>query len=281
MTWEEKTLKNLYQELEKVYSEAQRNYKEEKIKIDQKELERRIIQSEHLVDFEKIEIDKRWLKGLFKEYLLALKRFGKENDMLTKKLEDSFERKELDLEVLVKKVFFSDSNYLRILAQKLEVEDNDLLFLGLELGKPVFKLYAEKLKGKIEFDNWGKGYCPVCRSHPAMAYLRKDDGKRILWCQFCGTEWSFMRIKCPFCSNEDQDSLRYFFTDEKSPYRVYVCDKCKRYIKTIDQRKVEEGKDLDLGWENLQTFAMDLVAQKEGFLDPYSQPTGKKGRMII
>lgn len=281
MTGKEKILKNLYQELERVHSEAQRNYKEEKIKIDQEELEKRISQSEHLVDFENIEIDKRWLEELFKEYLLALKKFGKENFMLTKKLEDSFERKKLDLEVLIKKVFCSDLNYLRSLAQKLEVEDNDLLFLGLELGKPVFKLYAEKLKGKIEFDNWGKGYCPVCGSHPAMAYLRKDDGKRILWCQFCGTEWSFMRIKCPFCSNEDQNSLRYFFTDEKSPYRVYLCDKCKRYVKTVDQRKIEEGKDFDLGWENLQTFAMDLVAQKEGFLDPYSQPTGRKRRVII
>lgn len=263
-------MRNLYQEWEKVKSVAKKDYKEGQIKIDQAELENRIDQSQCLLDLKNIEMDKKWLEGLFKEYLLILKRFKKGNGEVAKKIEESFEQGKFDLEVLVKKVFLSDSHYLRSLAQKLGVEDKDLFFLGLELGKPVFELYAEKLKGKIEFDKWGKGYCPICGSPPAMAYLRKDDGKRILWCQFCGTEWSFMRIKCPFCSNEDQRTLRYFFTDEKEPYRVYVCDKCKKYVKTIDQRKTEQGEGLDLGWENLQTFTMDLVAQKEGFLNPYS-----------
>lgn len=265
MSVQEKMLKNLYRELEKVKAEAKKEYKEGKIKICQTELEKRINQSQHLIDLKNIEMDKKWLERLFKEYLLILKGFKKENGKVVKKLEQGFEQKALDLEILVKKVFCFDSGYLEALAQRLNLKTGDLFFWGLQLGNPVFELYAGKLKERIDPDKWLKGYCPVCGSSPAMAYLRKDDGKRILWCQFCGTRWSFLRLKCPFCSNEDQNTLRYFFTEENDSYRVYLCDKCKKYVKTIDQRKMKEDDNLDLGWKNLETLALDFLAQKDGY----------------
>lgn len=101
-----------------------------------------------------------------------------------------------------------------------------------------------------------------------MAYLRHDDGKRILWCQFCGTEWSFLRLKCPYCYNDKQETLRYFFTEEKEAYRVYVCDKCKKYVKTIDQRKLSDYESMDLAWENLESLALDVLAQQDGYSTP-------------
>lgn len=90
-----------------------------------------------------------------------------------------------------------------------------------------------------------------------------------------------MRLKCPFCSNDDQKTLRYFFTDEDDPHRVYVCDRCKRYLKTVDQRKMENPEDLDLVWENLSTLSMDLVAQKEGFISPYSESKTKNKGVVV
>ena len=265
MTPEERLLKNLYQELEKVKTETKREYNAGKIKIDQAEIEKRISQSRHLIDLRNIEIDEKWLENLFRECLLILKRFKKEDGKVMEKIEERFERKELDLEVLVKRVFSSDSDYLQTLAKKLTLEVDDLYFLGLQLGNPIFELYAGKVREKIDLDNWLKGFCPVCGSSPAMAYLRKDDGKRILWCQFCGTEWSFLRLKCPFCSNEDQKTLRYFFTDEKEPRRVHECDKYKKYVKTIDQRKMEKPEELDLHRESVDTLFLDLLARKDGY----------------
>jgi formate dehydrogenase accessory protein FdhE len=261
---EERTFKNLYQELEKVKTKAKESYNEGKIKINRVELQKRIALSQYLIDFNSLEIDGKWLERLFKEYVLTLKRFTK-NGVAENELEQCFEREKLDLETLVKKVFCFDSHYLEVLAQKLELKIEDLFYWGVRLGTPVFELYAAKLKEKIDPDRWLKGYCPVCGSSPAMAYLRHDDGKRILWCRFCGTRWSFLRLKCPFCSNEDQSTLRYFFTDEDDPYRVYVCDKCKKYVKTIDQRKLKEETNLDLAWEDLETLTLDVLAQKDGY----------------
>lgn len=265
MAEEEKDLKDLYQELERAKVNAREKHKDNKIEIDPAKLEKRAAQSQHLIDFKDIKVDKKWLEGIFKEYLLILKRFKKEDGKVMEKIEERFERKELDLEVLVKRVFSSDSDYLQTLAKKLTLEVDDLYFLGLQLGNPIFELYAGKVREKIDLDNWLKGFCPVCGSSPAMAYLRNDDGKRILWCQFCGTEWSFLRLKCPFCSNEDQKTLRYFFTDEREPRRVHVCDKCKKYVKTIDQRKMEKPEELDLHWESVDTLFLDLLARKDGY----------------
>jgi FdhE protein len=275
-----KILRDLYLKLEKVKTEAQKEYKEENIKIDQAELETRLERSEYLLDFKDIQIDKKWLEGLLKEYFSILRKFRKDDGKVVEKLEQSFEKKELDPEALVKKVFSFDSEYLENLAKKLMVESADLNFLGLHLGNPVFELYAQRVLDKIDREKWSKGFCPVCGSSPAIAYLRKEDGKRILWCQFCKTRWSFLRLKCPFCSNEDQKTLRYFFSDENDPHRVYVCDNCKKYVKTIDQRKMEKPEDLDLGWENLNTLALDLVAEKEGFLNPLFQSDSQKKGVI-
>ena len=235
---EERTLKNLYQELEKVKTEARERYNEGKIKIDRAELKKRVAQSQHLIDFNNLEIDREWLEGLFKEYLSTLRRLT-ENPEVINGLEQGFEREELDLEVLVKKVFCFDSDYLEALAKKLRLKVEDLFYWGLRLGTPVFELYAARLREKIDSDKWSKGYCPVCGSSPAMAYLRYDDGKRILWCRFCGTQWSFLRLKCPFCSNEDQNSLRYFFTDEEGPYRVQKV--CQDYRPKKTERRGKLG----------------------------------------
>ena len=103
-----------------------------------------------------------------------------------------------------------------------------------------------------------------------MAKFRRDDGKRILECSLCATNWSFMRVKCPFCENNDKDSLRFFFVDEKSPYRVDVCDKCKRYIKTVDERKLPKNQEVVLVIEDIATSYLDILAEKEKYANCHS-----------
>ena len=98
-----------------------------------------------------------------------------------------------------------------------------------------------------------------------MSKLEEEIGKRWLFCPFCHTEWLFKRLACPFCENDNQESLRYFFVENDEAHRVDVCDSCKRYIKTIDSRQMSSG--INLFVENLSTLALDIVAQKEGFLN--------------
>ena len=74
-----------------------------------------------------------------------------------------------------------------------------------------------------------------------------------------------MRLKCPFCETEDDKELRYFYAEgEGKAHRVDVCEKCKRYIKTLDIREMA-GEVIPI-IEDMGTLYLDVLAQKEGYL---------------
>lgn len=136
-------------------------------------------------------------------------------------------------------------------------------FLVVQSFSPFLGSYAEKLRGHIN-SSWLKGYCPVCGGEPLMARLERETGRKWLFCWLCHSEWLFRRLECPFCGNNNQESLRYFYLEDEEAYRVDVCDRCKRYTKTVDARKTESIRSLFV--EDLATLPLDMVAEKEGFV---------------
>lgn len=137
-----------------------------------------------------------------------------------------------------------------------------LTFFQLAL-TPFYEKMAVPFRGMIEEVGWKYGFCPVCGATPEMAKLRDTDGQRILLCSFCRTEWAFPRIQCPFCGNTDQNSLRYFYVEGDDGHRVDVCEVCKGYVKTADERLL--GRAVGLQEENAVTFQLDLLAEQEGY----------------
>lgn len=97
-----------------------------------------------------------------------------------------------------------------------------------------------------------------------MARLAGETGKRYLQCHLCRSEWLFRRIECPFCGNNDQDTLRFFYIEDDEVYRVEVCDQCKAYLKTVDTRNTEKTRALFV--EDPATIHLDIIAKREGFL---------------
>jgi hypothetical protein len=136
-------------------------------------------------------------------------------------------------------------------------------FLGAQALMPFLVANAWALRGLVEAASWNSGRCPVCGGAPVMARLEAEVGGRFLQCSLCLTEWSYKRLGCPACGIEDQERLR-FFTDEKDEtYRVDVCDACKAYLKTVDERKVDG--EVCLPVDHLATIHLDLVAEREGY----------------
>jgi len=190
------------------------------------------------------------------------------------KIQDLERKKgEIGLGKVTRSVLVGDSVKLKSLALEYNLNPDLLLFLGLHLGQAWLELHAQKVQSMIDQEKWLKGNCPICGSFPAMEKFRREDGKRILWCGLCGTEWHFKRLSCPFCGNEDHNTLRFFLVEENSAsvkdgFRVDVCDKCKRYIKTLDERKLPESEKPELYIENLNTVYLDVLAQKDGYQSP-------------
>ena len=147
-----------------------------------------------------------------------------------------------------------------------EAEENiDLIDLFIEESlRPELESIAEKYGEIVGKSNWSEGYCPICGKEPKIGEIRdEEEGKRYLFCHQCGFKWHFHRIKCPFCGNEEQHSLAYFEVEGEERYRVDVCNKCRRYIKTVELPKSGEEPNLDV--EDIATLHLDMIAYDEGY----------------
>jgi FdhE protein len=181
-----------------------------------------------------------------------------------KRIKRALRNNDMNLVELFKHVGTENDEYISALSKKLKVKDDLLSFLAGNSIRPIFEAYASQLKGYVDQEMWWRGYCPICGSMPFIAEFR-EEGERFLACSSCSFEWRFMRLKCPFCEAEDDKELRYFYAEgEGKAHRVDVCEKCKRYIKTLDIREMA-GEVIPI-IEDMGTLYLDVLAQKEGYL---------------
>lgn len=141
---------------------------------------------------------------------------------------------------------------------------SEVLFRDLihAAAKPSLVNYAEALNASIKQERWRRGYCPICGGNPDFSFLSKENGSRWLVCSRCDTEWLFQRLRCPYCNNTDQKTMSYYTGDEET-YRLYVCDNCKHYLKTIDLRTTTNSVLIPL--ERLLTLEIDAQARDYGY----------------
>jgi len=104
--------------------------------------------------------------------------------------------------------------------------------------------------------------CPRCGAVPALAVLRGEEGRRILCCSLCGHAWAAARAACPFCG--DGGSLGALAEREDGPRWIETCDSCRRYIKTVDERRLGGHAVIPLV-EVTAGLYLDMVAEKHGY----------------
>ncbi len=146
--------------------------------------------------------------------------------------------------------------------EEIKAPSGLLEFIAANAFKPLLKKYGDMVLSQVKISNWRKGYCPICGDQPTLAKLTGKDGHRELYCERCEMNWHFERLGCPYCEEEGASEASFIAIDENKQYRVYLCDKCKRYLKTVDERECGE---VDLLCEDLATTALDEIAQAEGY----------------
>jgi FdhE protein len=75
-----------------------------------------------------------------------------------------------------------------------------------------------------------------------------------------------MRLKCPWCGNDDQQTLGHFAAEEYPGYRVNFCRKCNGYIKATTEKILNRRHIPTV--DNLWTLELDFQAEREGFKRP-------------
>lgn len=160
-------------------------------------------------------------------------------------------------------VMAGDQEGVKRLGEKIGVDQEMLTFFLYNSLFPSIAQHARQLSEQHDINaNWGKGNCPICGGRPNLSYL-SDSGQRFLVCHFCRHQWPIRRILCPHCGGSDADTIGYFFVEEEKAYRVYTCDACKTYIKTVDTRELSHAFYPPL--ENIITTHLDLHALELGY----------------
>ncbi|ABS27238.1 formate dehydrogenase accessory protein FdhE [Anaeromyxobacter sp. Fw109-5] len=111
-------------------------------------------------------------------------------------------------------------------------------------------------------ERWRRGECPTCGSAPTMGTLVSvAEGRgRQLACGCCRTRWTFKRVACPFCDNEDANRLGVLELEQEPGLRLDVCEACKGYVKTYTGTR-----DLELVLSDWPTLHLDVLARDRGY----------------
>ncbi|MEA1936079.1 MAG: formate dehydrogenase accessory protein FdhE [Thermodesulfobacteriota bacterium] len=253
-------LLDILEEILILREEYRHNMNEKIFPIDEDLIGKKLSGGLTLVDFSGGKFD---LTEPEKYFLALLKIAEKQTPDEARKFAKKIKDGTTDFENLIRDSFTTSSGEETL--KELEDESLDLIELFLEeCLRPALEILAEKYGKIIAESEWSEGYCPICGREPKIGELRGEGGKRFLFCNQCGLEWNFMRIKCPFCGNEEQQTLAYFTVEEDEKYRVDVCNVCKRYIKTVDFRSIKEEPNLDV--EAIATLHLDMLANEEGYM---------------
>lgn len=160
--------------------------------------------------------------------------------------------------------FLKEEKIDRVL-NEIGIDKKIITFLLKESIRPSIQESIKKLINEVDRETWSKNICPICGSLPFISILKEEVGKRYLICPYCECRWRYDRIACPFCENRQQESLQYFYAEQQEEYRINTCEKCKQYIKTLDQR---EKEFIDPVLEDISTLHLDILATRKGYKRP-------------
>lgn len=224
-----------------------------------------------------LEIDNEELCQLFVKLADVLERHAGDNTVLaaaTGRIRLEVEAKRLDIVSLLPDLVAGVPDGIADAAGKLALDPGILTTLLSYALAPFLRQWCRQLAPLVGESPWPRGFCPVCGTPASLAELQGNTQAKHLRCATCGADWTFPRLRCFCCGNEDHQSLGLLFAEGPADRaRVEVCDSCQRYLKVIssfDPTPVEL-----LVVEDLATLSLDYSAQGRG----YARPLSKNGNI--
>jgi len=110
--------------------------------------------------------------------------------------------------------------------------------------------------------------CPACGGSPQVSVFVDSGealvtGQRRLVCARCANEWVYPRMTCVACGETESGKLVVLAAPDQLPHlRVDACERCKRYIVSVDARL--EGHAVAVV-DELAAIPLDIVAAERGF----------------
>lgn len=165
-------------------------------------------------------------------------------------------------------VWRRDQDSLQRLASEAQVPADLFDWAGRQLCRPFFHRLGELLGAATSGPHGAReprATCPACGGPPQMARLEREEGRRYLWCGLCDVQWAFKRVACPFCGNSRHDQLGYLAVEGNERDRIDVCEVCRGYLRTVVERGMQEGVQIDFLVEDVGTLHLCMVAEGRGY----------------
>ncbi|NLF46034.1 MAG: formate dehydrogenase accessory protein FdhE [Syntrophomonadaceae bacterium] len=174
----------------------------------------------------------------------------------------------LDLKQIIASLIVSDmGDHFNELAPRVELTQEMLVFTFEQALRPFLRVYARPYVQDLLKDDhhlWQfPNICPICGSKSNFSRVSSSDNRRFMFCDRCFSEWETRYLQCVHCGNDEPSSIKYLNVEEDDAYHLYVCDKCKGYLKTYDER--QKTKIIDLYIANMETIYLDLLAREKGY----------------
>ncbi|MCL1833209.1 MAG: formate dehydrogenase accessory protein FdhE, partial [Leptospirales bacterium] len=171
-----------------------------------------------------------------------------------------------DADFIFCKLLKLDFSELEVRCAKYNLAIDEFIFVMHNLFKPMLVELRELSKMDFTKDEYFDNSCPFCGYLPNMSKIvESKDNKRYLHCSICGNIWNFPRLACSNCDSTDHSKQGYFEFEDNSLYRVYYCDDCKHYIKSVKVPKLSEDSKYDLTVEDIITNFIDATMIDKGY----------------
>jgi FdhE protein len=211
---------------------------------------------------ENVSVGGKALDGRWRRICAMIQRY--QNDDMGRALEENVRRGRLKLNDLAASALAGRPEDVHAQAQTLGLDPAmTAMVLRLTLMPPLAGINAalEPLRAGIP---WERGACPTCGSWPLLGEYRGLEQTRWLRCGLCTAEWSFPRLRCPYCSTTDHHVLGFFSVEgEEGKYRAGTCDSCRGYVKMISTLGALDGPHLLVA--DLATLYLDLAAGQRSY----------------
>lgn len=218
-----------------------------------------------LLHGEDVYLDEGFIRDVFGR-LLGLLESRPGIGRLAAEIAEAADAHRLHPEHVVVEGFVNHPDHLQQVAADAGVDHELLATLADLSARPILAAYAEQLAPALERGPWGRGYCPICGAWPSLAELRGAEPDRHLRCSRCGCAWAVPRLFCPFCGNDDGDSLGHLQVEGERRFRVDVCRRCNGYLKAGTVPAPTPSRLLAL--DDLASAHLDLAAKERGHTRP-------------
>jgi formate dehydrogenase accessory protein FdhE len=167
---------------------------------------------------------------------------------------------------------FHDGDLERMVTAWLrgEVQDGTDVFLARAATAPVLEALPDLARVlPISHSSQGENaLCPVCGGAPQVSVFVDSGealvtGQRRLICARCATDWVYPRMTCVVCGETEGSRLVVLADPDRLPHlRVDACQRCNRYIVSVDARL--EGHAVPVV-DEIAALPLDMTAVERGF----------------